>query len=196
VKGVGEYGQQGSGHRSRHLLRSVLRRTCRIRQPRKWKELSRRPDSQHVERSRGASLWRRSICSSGCGGTDCDDLGGSSDDSDENTEDRGGDGFLWAGDRQRVSRGLSEPLGERKGSSGKVLRRVCERRRGLCRLGRSGRGETPSPLSQGCGLLRGEAGLGRPERATMKSGAGEDTPVPKPQQVSKVQSLWLADECR
>jgi hypothetical protein len=46
-KGVGELGQQGGGHRGRHPLRSVLRRTCRICARRKWMVLQPRPDSQH-----------------------------------------------------------------------------------------------------------------------------------------------------
>lgn len=47
MKDVAESGQQGGGHRSRHPLRNVLQRTCRIELLRKWTVLQPVPDSPH-----------------------------------------------------------------------------------------------------------------------------------------------------
>lgn len=173
---MGESGQQGGGHRSRHPLRNVLQRTCRTRLLRKWTVLERRAESQQENPSRGARrCWRRA-CAGARGGAGGADLGGSSDDSGGSPEGRGGDGFPRAGALRGVSRGLSVRWSAREreagGDSGATWVRGDAVR--AARGGAAGGGCLSPGCARACGLLGGEAG-GRTLRfAAAGPGRGEE----------------------
>lgn len=150
-KAACEWRQQGGGHRSRHPVRSVLQRTCRIRVCRKWMAVRRgRFRTRFCLRSRRACSDRRSTGASRCGGPSSADLGGSSY-------------FARRPTRRRVlSRGEPGPkaavTGFRKGRAWIFARPGVERQRVRAPARRTRAWSRLVHRQARCGLLRDEAG--------------------------------------